>query len=171
MSYTLRKIANFGPAYAGALGNCRYALATGGWQAAAEVADPDGTATGAVEATVTFPDGYAGRLTWCPDITATPRRYLFEQVNPGDFENADVKTGTRSAPATAQSIDLAQPLADAKTATVGGALHGSWALAFGKQVLDRVGKALRLFGWNSQATPLVVHGLDDGYAPTTRTPQ
>lgn len=92
MSYQRLKAYNFGIAYAGALANAGYSLAGDtAWSPAAEVLDPTGDPTGGVQATVTFPDGYAGVLLWCPDTTATPKRYAFVEVNPGDDERTDGK--------------------------------------------------------------------------------
>lgn len=68
-------------------------------------------------------------------------------------------------------LDLAQPLADVATGTVGGALHGAWATAWGKVTKDVVGKVLRVFGIGSQTVPARTFTLDDGANPSTRTPQ
>ncbi|WP_406699230.1 hypothetical protein V5E97_10170 [Singulisphaera sp. Ch08] len=69
------------------------------------------------------------------------------------------------------SLNLSQALTDVKTATVGGALHGAWASAWGKMVKDVAGKTLKLFGYNSQSVATVTFNLDDGTDPTSRTPQ
>lgn len=70
-----------------------------------------------------------------------------------------------------RTVDLAQPILDVQTATVGGALAGSWAYAWGKQVLDKVSKMLRLWGpGNTTNTPSYNFSLDDADDPTNRTP-
>ena len=80
----------------------------------------------------------------------------------------EIQTGL-AVPGSPMTLDLTQPLANVKTATVGGALHGSWISAFGKMVRDATAKTLTLFGIN--ATAVQVHDLDDGTNPTTRTPE
>jgi hypothetical protein len=72
---------------------------------------------------------------------------------------------------SAMTLDLTQPLADVKTSTVGGALHGAWAGAWGKMIKDVTAKTLKLFGIGSQSVAAITFDLDDGTAPTTRTPQ
>lgn len=152
MSYQRAKAYNFGPAYVGQLSHAGYALeGDTAWSPAVEVLDPDSNPTGGVRATVDFPDDYQGLLLWCPDTTATPRRFAFVEINDG-------------------RIDLEQPLRDVRTATVGGAFHGSWAAAFGKMILDRATRTLQLFGFGSQSAPLATFNLNDGSTPTTRTP-
>lgn len=80
-------------------------------------------------------------------------------------------SGTAFRSLSAVNLDLTQALTDVKTATVGGALHGAWIGPFGKMILDRTNRLLKIFGWNSQVTPIATHDLDNGTAPTTRTPE
>lgn len=68
------------------------------------------------------------------------------------------------------NLNLAQALADVKTATVGGALHGGWIAAFGKVVKDKANKLLKLFGIGSQSAALATFNLDNADDPTSRTP-
>jgi hypothetical protein len=67
------------------------------------------------------------------------------------------------------TLDLTQPLTNVTTSTVGGALHGGWAVAFGNMIRDATAKTLRLFGIND--TAIRTFDLDDGTNPTTRTHQ
>jgi antitoxin component HigA of HigAB toxin-antitoxin module len=100
MAYTKYRICNFGSAYAGALANAGFALAGDvAWSAVTELLSPLGVATGCVQATITFPDAYAGALIWTPDRTATPVRYAIEEINPGNDENTDTKVSSRLATA------------------------------------------------------------------------
>lgn len=99
MSYTRCVACPFGAAYAGALTHAGYALdGDTAWTPATEKLDPVGDPTGGVAPLVTFPDGYAGSLIFCPDTTATPKRYSFVAVNPGDDERTDAAVGSRLAP-------------------------------------------------------------------------
>jgi hypothetical protein len=80
--------------------------------------------------------------------------------------------GSVGSVAAAVQLDLTQAVPDARTATVGGALAGAWAVGWGKVVKDVVAKALQVWGpGNGTATPTATFTLDDGTSPTTRTPQ
>ncbi len=72
---------------------------------------------------------------------------------------------------SAMTLDLTQAITNVKTATVGGALHGGWATAFGKMVQDTVAKTLSVFGIAGTPTPIEIHDLDDGTSPLVRTPR
>lgn len=96
-----------------------------------------------------------------------------DHTTSGTFgEVIDAKISSRSEPGTAQNINLTQDLTDVKTKTVGGALHGSWASAFGRMVLDKANKLLKLWGIGSQSddSPLQTWDVDDANNPSTRTP-
>jgi hypothetical protein len=85
--------------------------------------------------------------------------------------SAEVSLASRAAAGGVMQLDLTQALADTNAATIGGALHGAWSVAFGKMVLNVVAKTLSLFGFNSQSVPLKTFNLDSGTAPGSRTPQ
>lgn len=68
-------------------------------------------------------------------------------------------------------IDLAQPLVDVKTTTVGGALNAAWATGWGKVLIDVVGKLLKVWGaGNVSPSPTATFTLDNAASPTSRTP-
>jgi hypothetical protein len=169
MSFSRYRTADFGRSKAG-LATVGYTL-QGGTRTAAGVAQV-GTATGIYGATITFPDGYTGYILW--DSGETTPVYVAGAINPGSDEYEDAKVSSASGSTTGGGVvqlDLTQPLADVKTGTVGGALHGAWASAFGMVSIDIAGKLLRMFGFNSQTTPLVTFDLDSSSRPTQRTPR
>jgi len=68
-------------------------------------------------------------------------------------------------------LDLTQPIPDSKAATLGGALAGLWALAWGKVVKNLTTKTLGLFGpGNTSTTPSGSFQLDDVVNPSERLP-
>ena len=110
---------------------------------------------------VNYQDAVRFGLTAIPNVV---------QGNTGQLPTADASGRVVALDVVADvSIDLTQALTNVKTATVGGALHGSWISAFGKMVRDATAKTLTLFGIS--ATAVQVHDLDDGTNPTTRTPE
>lgn len=73
--------------------------------------------------------------------------------------------------ATPVTLNLAQALPDAKSATVGGALAGGWTTAWGRASKDLVTRVLNLWGpGNATDTPSAVFSVDSALAPTERTP-
>jgi len=69
------------------------------------------------------------------------------------------------------NLNLTQTVTDVQTATVGGALSGAWATAWGKIVKNVVAKTLGAWGpGNSSGTASKTFTLDDGTSPTSRTP-
>src|SRR5262249_54694277 len=67
--------------------------------------------------------------------------------------SAPVTVGTNNDKAGYQ-LDLNQPLADAQSATVGGALAGAWTSGWGKVVKDVSNKLLKVWGpGNSTGSP------------------
>jgi hypothetical protein len=68
-------------------------------------------------------------------------------------------------------LDLSQPITDGRLTTVGGALAGLWALAWGKVAKDLTLKTLSVFGpGNNSSTPTGAFQLDDVVNPTQRVP-
>ncbi|MFO0960857.1 MAG: hypothetical protein U0800_26035 [Isosphaeraceae bacterium] len=83
---------------------------------------------------------------------------------------SDLSSGIQFQASPPSRIDLAQPIADVRTATVGGALNGSWAVAWGKVILDAIAKILRVWGaGNDTSNPSANFSVDDA-DPTSRTP-
>lgn len=80
------------------------------------------------------------------------------------------KVALGSGPAYARA-DMAQPLANVVTGTVGGAFHGAWATSWGNVVVDKVAKLLKVVGLGSAQTPARTFNLDNGNSPTSRTAQ
>ncbi|MFO0887539.1 MAG: hypothetical protein U0790_00170 [Isosphaeraceae bacterium] len=83
----------------------------------------------------------------------------------------DVSVPVEFASDLPRSIDLAQPIADVQTPTVGGALAASWTGYWGKMIVDKVAKILRLWGpGNNTNSPSYNFSLDDPDDPSNRTP-
>lgn len=70
------------------------------------------------------------------------------------------------------TLNLDQELVDTEEETVGGALSGAWALAWGKLYKNLVNKTLNLFGpkRDVNGSPSKVFQLDNTTNPTTRDP-
>jgi hypothetical protein len=104
-----------GSAWKGAL-QVGYALTgAGAWTPAVEELTPDGQPTGVFGATITFSDGYIGRLLWCTDTTNyAVAEFSNEDINPGISENMDAKVSTRAAQATADAIAAQQTVGGVK---------------------------------------------------------
>jgi hypothetical protein len=68
-------------------------------------------------------------------------------------------------------LDLAQPIIDDQSTTVGGALASSWAVGWGRVLKNLVAKTLGIFGpGNVSATPSRTFHLDQVVNPSERTP-
>jgi hypothetical protein len=132
MSYSRRRVANFGRSRTGLAAQVGYTLSgaarvAGAGSGIAEVVGSPGS----YAATIVFPDGFAGTLTW--DTGGTTPRAFVEEINPAD------------------PVDLAQVVPvrvqDGVTApTVGDALLGAWAGAFGGRIEDDSHATYAIFG-------------------------
>jgi hypothetical protein len=73
-------------------------------------------------------------------------------------------------------IYLNQPLINVRTATLGGAFHGSWLICWGGQLVDRARSVLQFFGITGTPgpgqiiVPAIEHEVDNIDRPTQRRP-
>jgi len=160
VSYQRLKGVEFGSSRSG-LSTVAYSLDGGGtWSTAGVAESPAGS--GIYSATITFPDGFTGTLTWKTG-EVSGQRFASEVINPGADENSDAKSS--SVPAGVWSngsrtlsafnfgvsvsgpvqIDTDQPIPirnqDSVTApTIGDAFLGAWAEPFAKEATNAATK-------------------------------
>jgi hypothetical protein len=163
MSYTVEKIVNFGRSRAG-LATVGYTLegnprtTFGVSEITVNLGGSFGVVnTGTYKANITFSDNFQGSLTW--DTGQDPNG-----VSPNRFASITEEI-------TLARLDLTQPIPDVKTVTLGGALAGAWATAFGKVTKNLMSNVLSIFGpGNGTTTPSATFQTDNINSPTYRNP-